>query len=156
MSKTMDRSEADICPKRTQEIAAILCHPQLLDGDTELSRKIVGFLKDKETEWQRVWHIHHLRLWHGSMCARRAFPEYRVTNWRSDFRLDDVVQEVDLQRILLLTELTVRSWGSLPHHSHNGKHLPGQVQDGLRYLRSSGSGRCWAAGVGQVAVDMIR
>ena len=131
MSKTMDRSEADICPKRTQEIAAILCHPQLLDGDTELSRKIVGFLKDQETEWQRVWHIHHLRLWHGSMCARRAFPEYRVTNWRSDFRLDDVVQEVDLQRILLLTELTVRSCvGVQVLRLEDGC---GQVQDGLRY-----------------------
>ena len=131
MSKTMDRSEADICPKRTQEIAAILCHPQLLDGDTELSRKIVGFLKDQETEWQRVWHIHHLRLWHGSMCARRAFPEYRVTNWRSDFRLDDVVQEVDLQRILLLTELTVRSCvGVQVLRLEDGC---GQVQDALRY-----------------------
>ena len=127
----MDRSEADICPKRTQEIAAILCHHQLLDGDTELSRKIVGFLKDKETEWQRVWHTHHLRLWHGSMCARRAFPEYRVTNWRSDFRLDDVVQEVDLQRILLLTELTVRSCvGVQVLRLEDGC---GQVQDGLRY-----------------------
>jgi hypothetical protein len=45
-------------PKRTQEIATILCHPQLLDGDTELSRKIVGHLKDAETEWHRSWHIH--------------------------------------------------------------------------------------------------
>ena len=129
-------SEADIHPKRTQEIATILCHTHLLDGDVELSRKIVGHIKDLETEWQRVWHIHHLRLWHGSMCARRAFPEYKVTNWRSDFRVDDVVQEVDLQRILLLTELTVRSCvGVLRLEDECG-----QVQDGLRYLRSSGRG----------------
>ena len=43
-------------PKRTQEIATILC--QLLDGDTELSRKIVNLLKETETEWHRTWHIH--------------------------------------------------------------------------------------------------
>ena len=128
-------SEGDIYPKRTQEIATILCHSQLLDGDVELSRKIVGHIKDLETEWQRVWHIHHLRLWHGSTCARRAFPEYRVTNWRPDFRSDDVVQEVDLQRILLLTELTVRACVGVQVLRLDDDAC-GQVQEGLRYLRS--------------------
>ena len=47
-------------PKRTQEIATILCHNQLLDGDTELSRKIVNLLKETETEWHRTWHTHRL------------------------------------------------------------------------------------------------
>ena len=83
-------------PKRTQEIAMILCHNQLLDGDTELSRKIVSFLKEAETEWQRAWHIHRLRLWHGSSCTRRRFPEYHesIIKWRSDFRVDEVVKDV--------------------------------------------------------------
>jgi len=31
-----------------------------LDGDTELSRKIVGHLKEAETEWHRAWHTHRL------------------------------------------------------------------------------------------------
>ena len=111
-------------PKRTQEIATILC--QLLDGDTELSRKIVNLLKDQETEWQRAWHIHRLRKWHGSVCARRRFPEYQGWNikWRTDFRVGDVVQEFDLQRVILLTELTVLLGGS----------IAGQVQDGHRFL----------------------
>ena len=45
-------------PKRTQEIATILCHPHLLDGDIELSRKIVNLLKEAETDCSRVWHTH--------------------------------------------------------------------------------------------------
>ena len=86
-------------PKRTQEIATVLC--QLLDGDTELSRKIVGLLKGAETEWQRAWHIHRLRIWHGSSWTRRRFPEYHVSiiKWRSDFRVDEVVKEVQDLRI---------------------------------------------------------
>ena len=120
-------------PKRTQEIATILC--QRLDGDTELSRKIVNLLKESETEWHRTWHIHRLRLWHGSMCARRAFPEYKVRDlkWRSDFRVGDVVPEVNLQRVLLLTELTVKCCGWITA----GKRC-GQLQDGLRFLAYQG------------------
>ena len=81
-------------PKRTQEIATILC--LFLDGDTELSRKIVALLKEAETEWQRAWHIHRLRIWHGSSWSRRRFPEYHVSfiKWRSDFRVSEVVKEV--------------------------------------------------------------
>jgi len=45
-------------PKRTQEIATTLC--QLLDGDTELSRKVVGHLKEAETECSRTWHTYRL------------------------------------------------------------------------------------------------
>ena len=56
-------------PKRTQEIASILC--QLLDGDTELSRKIVELLKDQETDCSRIWHIHRLstRKWYRKTCG---------------------------------------------------------------------------------------
>ena len=81
-------------PKRTQEIATILCHNQLLDGDTELSRKIVTLLKGAETEWSQAWHIHRLRLWHGSSWTRRRFPEYSPIKWRSDFRVSEGVKDV--------------------------------------------------------------
>jgi len=58
-------------PKRTQEIATILCHNQLLDGDTELSRKIVDLLKEAETVCSRTWHIHCLstREWYRDTCG---------------------------------------------------------------------------------------
>ena len=116
-------------PKRTQEIATIIC--QRLDGDTELARKIVGHLKDQETDWNRHWHIHHLKLWHGSACARRPFPEYQVPTiqWRSDYSVDDVVGEVDIKRGILLKELTMQCCGWI-----TAGERCGQLQDGLRFL----------------------
>ena len=54
-------------PKRTQEIATILC--ELLGGDIELPRMIVGILKDTETEGSRDWHIHRLRPWRAGFCS---------------------------------------------------------------------------------------
>jgi hypothetical protein len=97
-------------PKRTQEVATILCHNQLLDGDTELSRKIVGLLKGAETEWQRAWHIHRLRHWHGSFLGlRRCFSEYQYPNYpcRSDFSFSSlgVGSEINLPRQLMMKEL---------------------------------------------------
>ena len=124
-------------PKRTQEIATTLC--LCLDGDTELSRKIVVYLKEAETEWQRAWHIHRLRLWHGSTCARRPFAEYKAHKimWRSDFRVLDVTQEVDLQRVLLLTELTGQCCGWI---NARGRRC-GQLQDGFRFLAAQRTSR---------------
>jgi len=118
-------------PKRTQEIATVLC--QLLDGDTELSRKIVGLLKGAETEWQRAWHIHRLRIWHGSSWTRRRFPEYHVSiiKWRSDFRVDEVVKEVqdlriDLPQRAMIQQLkdinmVLDHWSLLGHRSASGR-----------------------------------
>ena len=59
-------------PKRTQEIATILC--ELLGGNIELPRKIVSILKDTETEWSRNWHIHRLstRKWYRATCGREC------------------------------------------------------------------------------------
>ena len=47
-------------PKRTQEIATILC--ELLGGDIELPRKIVSILLDTDTEWSRNGHFHRYRV----------------------------------------------------------------------------------------------
>ena len=59
-------------PKRTQEIATILC--ELLGGDIELPRMIVFLLKEAETEWSRDWHIHRLstRKWYRATCGREC------------------------------------------------------------------------------------
>ena len=59
-------------PKRTQEIATILC--ELLGGDIELPRMIVSLLKEAETEESRNWYIHRLstRKWYTVTCGREC------------------------------------------------------------------------------------
>jgi hypothetical protein len=137
-------------PKRTQEIATILCHNQLLDGDTELSRKIVGLLKGAETDWQRAWHIHRLRIWHGSSWTRRRFPEYHVSiiKWRSDFRVDEVVKEVqdlriDLPQRAMIQQLkdinmVLDHWSLLGHRSASGRSCPTLVWMARQVNRGGG------------------
>ena len=89
-------------PKRTQEIATILC--ELLGGDIELPRKIVGILKDSETEWSRDWHIHRYRDLYGwdggqySLGKLRFHTDYKCTKikLRDDFTNEDIVaRQVD-------------------------------------------------------------
>jgi hypothetical protein len=65
-------------PKRTQEIATILC--ELLGGDIELPRKIVSLLKEAETEESRNWHIHRLstRKWWTSRAAECPWPAWEL------------------------------------------------------------------------------
>jgi len=71
-------------PKRTQEIATILC--QRLDGDAELSRKIVGHLKETETECNRIWHINRL-------STRGEYREY-VPRGEEAERWDSLVDQL--------------------------------------------------------------
>ena len=97
-------------PKRTQEIATILC--ELLGGDIELPRKIVSLLKEAETEWSRDWHIHRYRDLYGdnntyqysSGKVPRFHTGYRgcgdskvSVRWRrDDFTNEDIVaRQVD-------------------------------------------------------------
>ena len=102
-------------PKRTQEIATILC--DLLGGNIELPRMIVGHLKDAETDWSREWHIHRYRDLYGdnntyqySSGKLRFQPDYKgcslsrcrgqqcrcVVKWRDDFTNEDIVaRQVD-------------------------------------------------------------
>ena len=63
-------------PKRTQEIATILC--QRLGGHIELSRKIVGILKDAETEWSRDWYINRITT---RPSVEFSFPLYPSRSW---------------------------------------------------------------------------
>ena len=104
-------------PKRTQEIATILC--ELLGGDIELPRMIVSLLKEAETEWSRDWHIHRYRDLYGdnntyqysSGKVPRFHTGYKgcslgrpcpgqqcrcVVKWRDDFTNEDIVaRQVD-------------------------------------------------------------
>ena len=102
-------------PKRTQEIATILC--DLLGGDIELPRMIVSLLKEAETDWSRDWHIHRYRDLYGdnntyqySSGKLRCRPDYKgcslsrcrgqqcrcVVKWRDDFTNEDIVaRQVD-------------------------------------------------------------
>jgi len=83
-------------PKRTQEIATILCHNQLLDGDTELSRKIVNLLKEAETEWQRAWHTHRYQGLLGSVGLDEGDPNQSIRHFYHRFIpfLKEVLRDV--------------------------------------------------------------
>jgi hypothetical protein len=61
-SQSKHPSESPLHPKRTQEIATILC--LLLGREIELPRKIIGYLKDAETERDRVYHMSLIRPHH--------------------------------------------------------------------------------------------
>ena len=102
-AKSKHLSESDIHPKRTQEIATILC--ELLDGNIDIPRKIVGHLKDAETEWSRHWHIQRYRYLYGTLggIVFRGFwmeirplwkphTDYQDYNikWRGDFMNGDI------------------------------------------------------------------
>ena len=98
-------------PKRTQEIATILC--ELLGGDTDITRKIVGILKESETDWSREWHIHRYRdlygVGRGPTATRRQTPhtDYKGDNikWRDDFTNEDIVaRQVDGDGTILYKE----------------------------------------------------
>ena len=86
-------------PKRTQEIATILC--ELLGGDIELPRMIVSLLKEAETEWSRDWHIHRYRDLYGveNGVVFRPHTDYQDHNikWREDFTDGDIATRVSLQ-----------------------------------------------------------
>ena len=61
-SQSKHLSESPLHPKRTQEIATILC--LLLGREIELPRKIIGHLKDAETERDRAYHMSLIRPHH--------------------------------------------------------------------------------------------
>ena len=86
-------------PKRTQEIATILC--ELLGGDIELPRMIVSLLKEAETDWSRDWHIHRYRDLYGvgNEVVFRPHTDYQDHNikWREDFTDGDIATRVSLQ-----------------------------------------------------------
>jgi hypothetical protein len=61
-SQSKHLPESPLHPKRTQEIATILC--LLLGGEIELPRKIIGHLKEAETERDRAYHMSLIRPHH--------------------------------------------------------------------------------------------
>ena len=89
-------------PRRTQEIATILS--DLLNGDTDIPRKIVSILKEVETDWGREWYIHRYR----------DFIHSPIPKWRNDFSNDDIIE----QPIKIARELQY-----LPTHVMNDRAL---------------------------------
>ena len=109
-------------PKRTQEIATILC--ELLGGDIELPRKIVSLLKEAETEWSRDWHIHRYRYIHISQSSTlrcwgttdrcHIFPECstHAIRWPRGFTHEDTARH-HISAAMFLRDIRFRSgWGA--------------------------------------------